>query len=53
LEILFALSGRAVTLLEIVDRPTTKLGGTVRQLIGWAALATLGTALIVFLFSLL
>ena len=43
---------RGAALLEIMDRPTQRLGVGFRQAIGWLALATLGTSLIVFLISL-
>ncbi len=53
LQVLMTLGERGVTMLEVADRPTAKLGTSARQIIGWAALATLGTALIVLLISLL
>ena len=39
-------------LLEVMDRPARRLGPGARQAIGWLAIATLGTSLIVFLVSL-
>ena len=42
---------KGVRLLETADRPTASVPPGARRLIGWLALATLGTALIVFLLS--
>ena len=53
LHVLMTLGERGVTMLEVADRPTAKLGDSARQIIGWVALATLGTALIVLLVSFL
>lgn len=38
-----------VRLLEILDRPFVRLSDGLKELIGWIALATLGTALVVYL----
>lgn len=43
---------RVAGLLEVMDRPTHRLGAGARQAIGWFAIATLGTSLIVILISL-
>ncbi len=40
-------------LLEILDRPTGRVSPGTRRIIGWAALATVGTAAFVFITSLL
>lgn len=43
---------RAVTSLEAVNRPFDRLGDPIRGMLGWLAIATMGTALIVLLISL-
>ena len=43
---------RAVRLLEALNRPTQRIGYAPRILIGWLAIATIGTSLIVFLISM-
>lgn len=43
---------RAVNLLELIDRPLGRIGDPVRRLIGWVAIATIATSLLVFLYSL-
>ncbi len=43
---------KGVDLLEVVDRPTEKIGYKPRQLIGLIAISTLGTALVVFAISM-
>ncbi len=40
------------TALEVMDKPTRPLGPGPRQLLGWVAIATVGTSLIVFVVSL-
>ena len=47
------LGERVAGLLEVMDRPTHRLSVGPRQAIGWFAIATLGTSLIVFLASLI
>lgn len=44
---------QGVRVLERIDRPIRGVSRPVRRLIGWIAIATLGTATIVFLISLL
>ncbi len=44
---------RAVTLLESIDRPLGRISDPVRRLLGWLAIATIATSLLVFLYSLL
>lgn len=44
---------KAVALLEVIDRPFGRLGNSVRRVIGWVALATAGTSVLVFLYSLI
>jgi hypothetical protein len=39
-------------LIEVADRPFARLGTPARTLIGWVAIATVGTAAIVFIISL-
>jgi len=52
--VVLAVCDRALTLLEVVNRPVAdKLGDSTLRVIGWIALATLGTSVIVYLFSLL
>jgi hypothetical protein len=41
-----------VAALEIIDRPIARLGCGVRRLIGWIAIATIGTSAFVYLYSL-
>lgn len=41
-----------LTLLERAERPLDRLGSRVKVLVGWAALATFGTAFIVYVLSL-
>lgn len=36
-------------LLELLDRPFAKVGAGVKEIIGWVALATLGTAVVMYL----
>ncbi len=47
-----SICDRAVTVLEMVDRPTERIGQRPRVVMGLVALATLGTAIIVFVASL-
>ncbi len=44
---------RAVHLLEQFDRPMGWLSGSVRRVLGWIAIATVGTSVLVYLFTLL
>ena len=44
-----AAIGLLVRLLDILDRPFARLSDGLKELIGWIALATLGTALVVYL----
>ena len=44
---------RGVGLLEVLDKPFGRLGSGGRRALGWLAIATLGTSLIVLLVSLL
>ncbi len=46
------IAEKGVDLLEVVDRPTRRLGFKPRQLIGLVAISTLGTALVVLLISM-
>jgi len=48
----FALCAKGVGLLESIDRPLGRIGAAPRILLGWLAVATLGTASIVYLVSL-
>lgn len=50
--VLLPLAEFAVRLLERLDAPTARVGGGLRQVIGWLAIATFGTSLIVLLISL-
>lgn len=43
---------RVVTLLEVVDRPMARVGGRIRYVVGWLAVATVGTSLVVYILSL-
>lgn len=49
--IVLPVCARAIHLLEQLDRPFGGLGPHVRQVIGWIAVATIGTSLIVYLLS--
>jgi len=44
---------KGVSVLEIIDKPMSRLGTKVRILIGWLAMATLGTSVVVYIISLL
>ncbi len=48
-----AVSERGVAVMETIDRPLTRIGGGVRCVVGWVALATTGLSLLVFAYSLL
>ncbi len=48
-----AVSERVVNILEVADRPLGRVGDSVRRVIGWVAIATVGTSVIVFLYSLI
>ncbi len=50
--IVLSVCACAVHLLEQIDRPFARLGNTVRRVIGWIAVATVGTSLFVYLLSL-
>lgn len=50
---LFPLADRAVGVLETTDRPFTWMKGPIRRMAGWLAIATLGTSVFVFLWSLI
>jgi len=41
--------GIVVRVLDVVDRPFARLGDGLKDIIGWIALATLGTALVVYM----
>lgn len=43
---------RGVTLLEWIDRPLARISQPIRRPLGWVALATTGTACILYLYSL-
>lgn len=47
-----AACARAVTTLEHIDRPLSRLGRTARKMLGWVAIATAGMAVIVLLLTL-
>lgn len=49
--LLFMVCDRGVSLLEKIDRPIQRLGQQPRRLIGWLAIATLGTSLLAFIVS--
>ncbi|RME37136.1 MAG: hypothetical protein D6788_10110 [Planctomycetota bacterium] len=44
---------KGVTVLELVDKPLARFGDTVRRIVGWVGLATLGAALMLYMVSLL
>ena len=46
------LSEHGVRVLEAADGPTQRLGAGARHVIGWVAIATIGTSLIVYVVSL-
>lgn len=50
---LFPVADRAVGVLEKTDRPFTWMKEPIRRAIGWLAIATLGTSVFVFLWSLI
>ncbi|MBU0718724.1 MAG: hypothetical protein KJ749_10785 [Planctomycetes bacterium] len=43
---------RGAGMLEALDKPTQRLGPGIRRAIGWLAIATIGTSLIVFVISM-
>jgi hypothetical protein len=47
-----ALSRYGVQVLELMDRPVQRLSRGVRRVLGWAAVATLATSVIVYIVSL-
>jgi len=47
-----AACDKAVTVLEVADRPMGRVGGRVRYIIGWLAVATVGTSIVVYILSL-
>lgn len=49
--ILFMVCDRSVSVLEKIDRPLQRIGQVPRRLIGWLAIATLGTSLLAFIVS--
>lgn len=48
-----AACDRVISLLEVLDRPTVRIGDRVRHIAGWIAVATVGTSLVVYILSLL
>ena len=48
-----ALLRVGVRVLELSDKPFARFGRSVKDLVGWIALATLGTALVVYLIAVL
>ena len=50
--LLLAGTERFVSWMELIHRPLPALKETPRRVIGWVALATIGTSVIVFLLSL-
>lgn len=48
---LYAVSERAVGVLEKIDAPFGRVGGKVRDLIGWVALATVATSILVLILA--
>jgi len=44
--------GQAVALCELADRPFTRLSSSLRRVIGWVAIATAGTTVVVYFTSL-
>lgn len=50
--LVWSVCDRALSLLELIDRPLAKLGSSIRRAIGWLAIATAGTALVAYLISL-
>jgi hypothetical protein len=51
--LVWSVCDRALSLLEVIDRPLAKLGSSIRRAIGWFAIATAATAVIAYLISLL
>lgn len=43
---------KAVNVLEVVNSPTQRIGSRIRTAVGWLAIATIGTSVLVFLISL-
>ncbi|MCH8241314.1 MAG: hypothetical protein IH897_01735 [Planctomycetes bacterium] len=50
--IAFRATDKAVSVLEVVNSPTQRIGGGIRTAVGWLAIATIGTSVLVFLTSL-
>lgn len=48
----FRVSEKGVDLLEVLNRPLGRFGGRAQAAVGWLAIATIGTSLLVFLVSL-
>lgn len=48
----FRATDKAVSVLEVVNSPTQRIGGGIRTAVGWLAIATIGTSVLVFLTSL-
>ena len=51
-QVALAACERGASLLEALDKPTANLSGSVRRVIGWIAIATVGTSLLLMLMSL-
>ncbi len=49
--ILLIVCDHGVSLLEKIDRPLQRIGQVPRRLLGWLAIATLGTSLVAFIVS--
>jgi hypothetical protein len=47
-----AACDKVVTLLEVADRPMGRVGRRTRYIIGWLAVATVGTSIVVYILSL-
>jgi hypothetical protein len=43
---------QAVRILEKMDEPVSGMGQSVRRLIGWVAIATFGTSVVVYVISI-
>lgn len=48
----FRATDKAVSVLEVVNSPTQRIGIGIRTAVGWLAIATIGTSVLVFLTSL-
>jgi hypothetical protein len=49
---ILSLLDRFVTVLELIDRPLARIGGRVRRIVGWIAIAMIAASMVVFVRSI-